>query len=171
MIKHLSLLFIFFSFFIYGQETGTQLGSTNFDRGTYARAFFDYSDPGAVNIKISVWGYVRYPGKYLIPDYTTITDLLSYSGGPNEDANLDDVRLYRIFEDGKEQMIKINYNDLMWEDHLGQNYRRAVPKIQPNDILVVPGEPRLFFRDYFVMGLSVVGIMLGVANLIVSLNR
>lgn len=171
MIERLSLFFIFIPVFIYGQDSGTQLGSTNLDRGSYARGFFDYSDPGTVNLKISVWGYVEYPGKYLVPDYTTITDLLSYSGGPNEDANLDDVRLYRVFEDGKEQMIKINYNDLMWEDHLGQNYRRAVPKIQPNDILVVPGEDRLFFRDYFAIGLSILTVMLAVTNLVVSLNR
>jgi hypothetical protein len=171
MFKYLSFLLIFFSALAYGQESGTQLGSTNPDRGTYARGFFDYSDPGAINIRISVWGFVRYPGKYLVPEYTTITDVLSFSGGPNEEANLDDVRLYRVFEDGKEQMIKINYNDLMWEDHLTSNYRRSIPKIQPNDILVVPGEPRYFFKDYFSMGLSIFSVLLAITNLVIALNR
>lgn len=171
MIKYLSYLLLLIPFLTYGQENGTQLGSTNLDRGTYARGFYDYSDPGSINIKLSVWGFVRYPGKYLVPEYTTITDVLSFSGGPNEDANLDDVRLYRVFEDGKEQMIKINYNDLMWENDLTQSYRKSIPKIQPNDILVVPGEPRLFFRDYFSMGLSILGILLSVTNIIIALNR
>jgi polysaccharide export outer membrane protein len=173
MLKHLGVFFAVF-FLIQSaeaQNTNTELGSANFNQRYYSYGFYDYSDPGAINIKISVWGFVRYPGKYLIPEYTNVTDLLSFAGGPNEDANLDDVRLYRVFEDGKEQMIKINYNDLMWEDHLNQGNRRTVPKIQASDILVVPGEPRLFFRDYFSMGLSILSILLAVTNIIISLNR
>ena len=27
-------------------------------------AFYDYSDPGGLNIRVSVWGYVKYPGRY-----------------------------------------------------------------------------------------------------------
>ncbi|HVO72969.1 MAG TPA: SLBB domain-containing protein [Ignavibacteriaceae bacterium] len=153
------------------QNTNTELGSQNFNQRYYSSGYYDFSDPGSINIKIAVWGFVRYPGKYLVPEYTSITDLLSFAGGPNEEANLDDVRLYRVFEDGKEQMIKINYDDLMWEDHLSQNSKRNVPKIQPSDILIVPGEPRLYFRDYFSMGLSILGIVLTVTDLIISLNK
>jgi len=171
MIKNLSFVFLFFSVLIYGQDTDTQLGSTNLDRGTYARGFFDYSDPGSINIKISVWGFVRYPGKYLVPEYTSITDVLSFAGGPSDDALLEDIRIYRTFEDGKEQMIKINYNDLMWEDQLDSSTRRKVPHIQPSDVLVVPGEPRLYFRDYFSLGLSIFGTLLGITNLIINLTR
>ncbi len=39
--------------------------------------YFNYSDPEAVNIKVAVWGWVRYPGKYTVPSYTTVSDLLS----------------------------------------------------------------------------------------------
>ncbi len=55
--------------------------------------FFDYSDPEAINMRVSVWGFVRYPGRYLVPIYTTVTDLLSYAGGPRDNSNIDDLRL------------------------------------------------------------------------------
>ena len=44
--------------------------------------YFNYSDPEAVNVKVAVWGWVRYPGKYTVPVYTTVSDLLSFAGGP-----------------------------------------------------------------------------------------
>ena len=46
---------------------------------------------GAINIKVSVWGYVARPGKYIVPDYTTVSDLLSFAGGPNQNAEMDDL--------------------------------------------------------------------------------
>jgi hypothetical protein len=174
MLKLLGVFSVVFFFFVdagSAQTTNTELGSANFAQRYYSTGYYDYSDPGAINIKIAVWGFVRYPGKYLVPEYTNIMDLLSFAGGPNDDANLDDIRLYRVFEDGKEQMIKIDYNDLMWEDQLKTSVKRKVPVIQPSDVLVVPGEPRLYFSDYFGMGLSILGILLSITNLIVTLTR
>jgi hypothetical protein len=144
MLKHLGVYIAVF-FLVQSaeaQNTNTELGSANFSQRYYSTGYYDYSDPGSINIKIAVWGYVRYPGKYLVPEYINITDLLSFAGGPNEDACLVDVRVYRVFEDGKEQMIKINYNDLMWEDHLLQNTKRNIPKIHM--IFGCSGELALF---------------------------
>jgi len=112
-----------------------ELGSEalNGARGNYYGGFYDYSDPEAVNIKLSVWGFVKYPGRYIIPDYTSVIDLMSYVGGPLDDSNLDDLRIYRIDENNKEQMIPINFNDLMWEDELESKYK-IVPDLKPSDI-------------------------------------
>jgi protein involved in polysaccharide export with SLBB domain len=133
---------------------------------------FDFSDPGVFNIKVAVWGYVSRPGKYIVPDYTTVSDLLSYAGGPYQDAEMDDLRLYRVLENGTEEMIKFSYNDIMWESSLSSKVRVA-PKLKASDILVVPGNPKLFFRDWFNIGIQVFSVVLTLVNLVilVGLNK
>ena len=92
-------LAILFAQSVLAQEQDQQLG-TPFDN-RYRQGLYDFSDPGAINIKVSVWGYVARPGKYIVPDYTSVSDLLSYAGGPNRDSELDDLRIYRTLENGK----------------------------------------------------------------------
>ena len=38
----------------------------------YNTGLYDYSDPSSINIKVSVWGFLKYPGKYIVPQYTTL---------------------------------------------------------------------------------------------------
>lgn len=156
---------IFLSLDTLAQEKDTELG-----RATYSRSgLFDFSDPGAINIKVSVWGYVSRPGKYVVPEYTTVTDLLTYAGGPNQDAVMDDLRIYRIAENGAEEMIKFSYNDIMWEDNLSTK-ARMIPKLKASDILVVPASPKLFFRDWFNIGMQIFSVALTIVNLVILIN-
>ena len=53
------------------QNENLQLGSS-LNNKVNQGGLYDYSDPSAVNIKVSVWGFVRYPGKYIIPIYCNI---------------------------------------------------------------------------------------------------
>ena len=147
-------------------ELGAQVqqGSRNIYGG-----FYDYSDPEAVNIKVSVWGFVKYPGKYVIPDYTNVIDLLSFVGGPTDDSNLDELRIYRIDENKREQMIPLDFNDLMWEGDLESRYRK-LPELKPSDILVVPGEPRLYFMDWFSIGLSIFSALISLTILWITIR-
>lgn len=152
--------------FCYAQITDVELGRST----TYSRSgLYDFSDPGAINIKVAVWGYVSRPGKYIVPDYTTVSDLLSYAGGPYQDAEMNDLRIYRVNENGTEEMIKFSYNDIMWEDNLTKT-TRLTPKLKASDILVVPGSPKLFFRDWFNIGIQVFSVILTIVNLIILIN-
>ncbi len=45
-------------------------------------AFYSYSEPGDVTIRVHVWGAVRFPGLYEIPRDTRLSELISLSGGP-----------------------------------------------------------------------------------------
>ena len=110
-----------------------------------------------------------YPGKYLIPEYTSVIDLMSYVGGPTDDSNLDELRIYRLDDDNRELMIPIDFNDLMWEDELEGKYK-SVPSLRPSDILVVPGEPRLYFMDWFSIGLSVFSALISLTILILTIR-
>lgn len=146
-------------------QLGTNLGVLRQGQGGY----YDYSDPYAVNIKVSVWGFVKYPGKYIIPYYSNAFDLLSYAGGPTDDANLEDIRIFRVNEDSSQTFINLNYNDFLWNKELTSD--KQAPTILASDILLVPGEDRLYFRDYFTLTISVLSLLISLAILIININN
>ena len=74
------------------------------------------------------------------------------------------------FENNNEQMLRIDFNDLMWEDNLESKFRK-VPNLHPSDILVVPGEPRLYFMDWFSIGLSVFSALISLTILILNIQK
>jgi hypothetical protein len=145
---------------------GTNLGNI---RQQTQGALFDYSDPESINIKVLVWGFVKYPGQYIIPSYSSVNDLLSLAGGPLEAARIEDLRILRVDKDSVQTLIKFDYNDLLWNDDLTAQLN--VPNIQAGDILLVPGEPRYYFKDYFSLTLSVVSTLVSIATLIFTLTR
>jgi len=168
-MKYISYLIVLFTLrggMLYAQDD-LQIGSS-FDQFRQAQgAFFDYSDPESVNIKVSVWGFVKFPGKYVIPYYSNAYDLLSYAGGPTENANLEDIRIFREGEDSVQTFINLDYDDFLWNKKL-TSHKRA-PKVIAGDILLVPGEDRLYFRDYFTLTLSVVSVLISLAILVINI--
>ena len=166
---YLALLLLLSSSNIFGQISDQELGKALYGN-LNKPGLYDFSDPGAVNIKVAVWGYVARPGKYIVPDYTTVSDLLSYSGGPEQNAEMDDLRIYRILDNGNESMVKFSYNDIMWGDGI-EVRNRILPKLKASDILIVPGSPRLFFTDWFRIALQVFSAIVSVASLVIIINR
>ncbi|MCF8242394.1 MAG: SLBB domain-containing protein [Melioribacteraceae bacterium] len=158
-----SIMFITTS--IIGQVSDYELGSRNIGLQQRQGGYFDYSDPNSLNIKVSVWGFVRYPGRYVIPSQTSLTDFLSYAGGPGDDAHLDDLRIYRMLDDSTQTLIKFNINDIWWEDSLKVN-NRFVPKLTAGDMIVVPGSPRFYFKDWFSIALSLLSAVVSLTILI-----
>lgn len=171
MKKYIFLLIILF---VLPRYLTAQTGDIKIGRDPTARlgtqgGYYDYSEPEAVNIKVSVWGFVRYPGRYLIPNTSNVRDLISYAGGPTDDAHLDDLRLYRS-NDSTQTLLKFDYNDLLWDPVFKTN-RQKPPEIQVGDILLVPGTPRLYFRDYFTMTLQIVSTLISLTILVLNLTR
>lgn len=169
------LLFILFLLTLsqinYSQVKDYELGTSQIGgRGNYSGGFFDYSDPMEVNIKVAVWGFVKYPGRYTVPISTTTTDLLSYAGGPTDDALPDILRLYRRYEDGSQQLTEFSFNDILWGDGLEEK-NREVPNLQAGDILVVPGTQRVYFMDWAQLSLAIISTVVSVATLIIVISR
>jgi len=164
------LAFFFLNQIIFSQTGNIKIGAdpTNFRNSQ--GGFFDYSDPEAVNIKVSVWGFVRYPGRYLIPSYSNVKDLLSLAGGPTDDAHLNDLRLYRVAKDSSQQLMRFDYDNLLWGEG-DKLARERNTQLNVGDILLVPGEPRLYFRDYFSMTLSIVSVLISLAILILNITK
>lgn len=156
MRKVLSIILILFlaqGLFAQTSTKDIKLGSRFTNMSGRQGGVYDYSDPESFNMKVSVWGFVKYPGKYVVPISTTVSDFLSYAGGPTDDSDLEDLRLYRVMQDSTQHLFKFDFNDLLWSNNLG-NKSRTIPKLQGSDLLVVPGEPRLYFKDWFRVGLS-----------------
>ena len=110
------------------------------------------------------------PGKYLVPNYSSVKDLISYAGGPTEESNLEDLRLYKVLRDSTTKMYKFDYNDLLWGNKLNEK-KENLPRLEVGDILIVPGEPRMFFRDYFSMTLSIVSTLISLSILILNIVK
>ncbi len=162
----ISLLTLIFFDFVYAQDD-IQIGSPNETRPAASGALYDYSAPNIVNIKVQLWGYVRYPGYYIIPAGTSLNELISVAGGPTEDALLDDIRVVKMREGAQTTMIKYNYNDLLWEKEIETQIKYV--KLDAGDVIVVPGEPRYFVREDIAFYLGIVSTLASLTALIISI--
>lgn len=166
----LILFILFFAIGLNAQDNDITLGSQYTGLQQRQGGFYDFSDPESINMRVSIWGFVKFPGRYLVPVYTSATDLLSYAGGPTANSDLEDLRLYRVMEDSTQHMFKFNFNDLLWTDDL-EKVDRKIPKLQGSDLFVVPGAPRLYFRNWFRIFLSVFSALVSLTLLIIRYTK
>lgn len=132
--------------------------------------FYDYSDPRYVNIMVNIWGYVRFPGKYYVPENSKVIDLLSYAGGPTPDAFLDDIRLYRGTTNTEGSIKILDFDELMNKENPKVQNLEA-PLLLPGDIILVPGEPKLYFRDYVSIYTSITSVLISLSILILNIAK
>ena len=158
------IVFMIYPVYLSAQEKDYQIGKDPNSFRQSTGGYYDYSDPDGINIKVAVWGYVKYPGRYVIPVRSDIKDLMSYSGGINDDAFLDDLRIYRIDKDSTQMLLKFNYEDLWWGETLTRDINLS--RLQAGDVLIVPGRPRLYWESYFTLVLSSLGLIISIATLI-----
>jgi hypothetical protein len=136
-------------------------------------AVYDLSNPEGVNIEVNLWGFVRYPGRYKVPYSTTFMDLMSFSGGPMENSNLSDIRIVRNLTDtskSKTEVIKINYEDLLWGEKI-KNSNKINPVLKSGDVILVLEERRYTARDNFAFYLPIFASLITLATFIVTLTK
>jgi protein involved in polysaccharide export with SLBB domain len=170
MVRYSIIFLILLLGSVSAQTKDYEIGSATTGQYRTQGGYYDYADPASVNIKVSVWGYVRYPGRYVIPLNTTVMDLISFAGGPTVDSDLEDVRLYRVDDDSLHEIIRLNYNDLLWEDSLRSN-KTVIPDLQAGDVLILPGQPRYFFRENLSMYLSVFSALISLTILLLNVFK
>jgi protein involved in polysaccharide export with SLBB domain len=136
--------------------------------------YYNYSDKDRVNIEVSLWGFVKSPGKYLIPRGTTFTDLFTLSGGPQNEAKLTDIRIVRLKNDSlnikDDKVIVLDYNDYLWEEKI-QNPNKNNPILEPGDIIIVPGSAKSVFKENFSLILTAIATLTSVAVLLITVLR
>jgi hypothetical protein len=168
ILKKIGYLILFLCIYVginYGQTNDYELGAMPQTQYRQQGGFFDYSDPRTINIKVAIWGSVRYPGRYVIPVNSSVNDLISMAGGPTTDSELDNLRLYRVMPDSTRELIKFNLDDVMWEKELISS-KITSPNLQAGDILVVPTSPKYFFREWLSIGLSIFSALISLAILL-----
>lgn len=144
---------------------------------TQQGGYYNYGGKDKVNIEVNIWGYVKYPGKYLIPKGSTVMDLISYSGGPITESKLEDIRLFRPRNDSlntKDKLINLDYNDLLWDSPVAdrEKFKNKINlTLLPGDVLIFTGEPRYFTRDNISFILSISAVLISIGILVISITK
>ena len=93
-VKTISILF-FSLLVLFASTLKAQHGSGTTDK-------YILTDGQGLQIIVHIWGEVKNPGQYIVPDGTNVLELISLAGGPNEYSNLGDVKLTRHYYGGDE---------------------------------------------------------------------
>ncbi|MDZ7724286.1 MAG: SLBB domain-containing protein [candidate division KSB1 bacterium] len=98
-----------------------------------AAAQYFLGDQDQVLMAVNVWGFVNKPGQYMVPLETDLVSLLSYAGGPQEDARIKGIKLVRSIQDSS-VVFEIDVNHFVNHGDLDNN-----PVLRPGDTIVVSG--------------------------------
>jgi polysaccharide export outer membrane protein len=115
-------------------------------------------------IKVNIWGFVRKPGQYMVPKDTDLISLISFAGGPLEQAKINKVKIIRAPEfNGAPQSQRPNQNDLLVasqsnnielnklassgqqvievniKKYIETGRQALIPELRPGDTIVLPG--------------------------------
>jgi protein involved in polysaccharide export with SLBB domain len=169
----LSLLILFISINeLSGQDKRERIGADDIVK--IGINYFNYAEKDKVNFEVSVWGFVKSPGKYLIPTGTTFIDLISLSGGPLSEAKLSDIRIVRLKNDSlnikEDKLILLNYSDFLQDEKI-QNVSKTNPVLLPGDIILVPGLQKSTFKENFSLILTALSTIASVAVLLVTVLK
>lgn len=121
------------------------------------------------DFKVTVLGEVKSPGTFTVPnEKVNILQALSLAGDMSIYGKRDNVKIFREHADGRKEVIDIDLNerDLLYS----RNFY-----LQQNDVLYVqPNKVRAQASDIgpaLTLGMSSVGILISVTNLIINLTR
>ena len=116
-----------------------------------------------LKIKTYIWGQVRNPGLYIIPDDTDLLTLISSAGGPTENAKLTKIKIVRPSETG-ESVIIVNI-----KEYTNTGDMDLIPVLKPGDTVIIPGTTFYAFSRV-AEWLADVVIIFSVYNLITGIN-
>lgn len=112
-----------------------------------------------VTISVNLWGFVGSPGRYEVPASTTLTELLSFAGGPNPTARLVDIRVIHA-DTTFENRVEV-FNLESWQDGIDLNQN---PYLTPGDTIVVSGRA----LDVFFQTISIISNVLVIVTALVN---
>jgi polysaccharide export outer membrane protein len=153
--------FLFIPSFASAQDEGDQRES---NRG--AQYFLGEQDE--LLIKVNIWGFVRKPGQYMVPKNTDLISLISFAGGPLEQAKIKKVKVIRAAESNAAPQSgnpRFNQSELMLaistlqgnanlnkplppaqqvievniKKYIETGQQALIPELRPGDTIIVPG--------------------------------
>jgi protein involved in polysaccharide export with SLBB domain len=134
--------------------------------GVSAANYYYVSKPGELTMELNIWGFVKTPGRYEVPASTDLIKLISYAGGPTENAKLDKVSITRIMKTDRGTTFaeySLNLRDMA---HLSPSSL----KLYPGDTVFIDETAWSSFRDIFTVASTVAIITTAIANVVIA-NR
>lgn len=95
-------------------------------------------------VPINIWGFVMKPGQYLVPNNTDLISLLSFAGGPNENARLSNIRIIRNDPRMGTKIWKIDV-----KKYIDTGDRKLIPALRPGDTVIVKGTSFHWIGKFF----------------------
>jgi hypothetical protein len=132
----------------------------------YASAYYYIAKPGELTMQVNLWGMVRNPGRYEVASTVDLVQLISLAGGPQEYADMGEVRITRIMKSDTGMVKREHIVDL---EHLD----RVPPEeliLNPGDTIVIDPTSWPVVRDAFSVVTTLAVIAAAVASLI-SVSR
>jgi len=121
--------------------------------GRAAQYFLGNQDQ--VLMAVNVWGFVNMPGQYMVPLETDLVSLLSYAGGPREDARIKRIRVVRASaESDSGTVIDVDVKNFVDIGDIKEN-----PILLPGDTVVVSGTTFHLINKIFELGFRIAMIV------------
>lgn len=165
----LTALSLFFPALVSAQDEGEQ---PDLDRPRAAQYYLGEQDE--LLIKVNIWGLVRRPGQYMVPKDTDLISLISFAGGPLDQAKMKKVKIIRSSAPaarGNGAAISANASEMMLastaarssaalnasstpaqqvmevnvKKYLETGQQSLIPELLPGDTIVVSGSTLQFF--------------------------
>jgi hypothetical protein len=163
----LTALSLFFPALVSAQDEGEQP-----DLGRSRAAQYYLGEQDELLIKVNIWGLIRRPGQYMVPKDTDLISLISFAGGPLDQAKMKKIKIIRSSAPAATSSgatIGANANEVMLasrtggaapnapatparqvmevnvKKYLDTGQQSLIPELQPGDTIVVPGGALQFF--------------------------
>lgn len=112
------------------------------DQSRAAQYFLGNQDQ--VLMAVNVWGFVHRPGQYMVPYETDLISLISFAGGPREEARIKSIKVVRAAKGNKPQVIDVDVKKFLDDGLLD-----GIPVLKPGDTVVVSGSSFHFINQFF----------------------
>jgi polysaccharide biosynthesis/export protein len=132
-----------------------QIPATGGDQNRAAQYFLGSQDQ--VLMAVNVWGFVHKPGQYMVPYDTDLISLLSYAGGPREEAKIKSIKVVRPGKSNNntpDQVINVDVKKF-----LETGKAVEIPVLKPGDTVVVSGTNYYFVSKFFEFAVKIGAII------------
>ncbi|MBI2428136.1 MAG: hypothetical protein HYV29_04960 [Ignavibacteriales bacterium] len=153
----ITVLWLAFSIVAVAQVSTDTEVNTSSKLGEIRPGYYVIAKPFEVTMTVNVWGEVPLQGLYVVPVQTDIVQIISYSGGPKEKSDLEDILIYRATDSKKSNaqrtMMRVNVVDIV------EGEKRPLV-LQPGDMIVVKKIPdALTWLDIFAITTTITSLL------------
>lgn len=152
MKSFFSILLAEFIFIALAVSVANTQPSTQQDQSRAAQYFLGSQDQ--VLMAVNVWGFVHKPGQYMVPYETDLISLISFAGGPMEEAKIKSIKVVRASKTGNAQVIEVDVKKF-----LNTGKATEIPVLKPGDTVVVSGTSFHFISQFFEFSVKIAALI------------